>query len=265
MGSVLASTLDGPFETAEQLTRRLGFVSYHTLRSLNYSAELYARPASTPGGTIRTYELMNTHGDDPLLVLVEANAGPTETIYDIGAYVGEYALALAVDQPDRTIVAFEPDPVHCDRFQQNYTPTAPAGAVELRQVGVGAEDTTREFYRSSFPKLSSFDHNDATRWGGTVTGCRPVPIRSLDGLIDELPAPDHIKIDTEGHAPSVLRGATQTIDEHRPILYIETHDRPGADRTTQIREWCDDQGYASHTREGILVCYPPSKSVQLNP
>ncbi len=253
------------FLTGEELGRRLGFGAYHSLRSLNYRSEFYARPVRTAAGEIRTYELVNSHGDDPLLATVKANAGAAATIYDIGAYVGEYALALAVDSPDRTVVAFEPDPRHCEQFQKNRARTAPAGDVTLRAVGVGEQTGDREFYRSSFPKLSSFDRADATRWGATVRSRQRVPIHTLDSLAAELPPPDHIKIDTEGHAPAVLRGATALVEQHQPILYIETHDRPGTDRTAAIREWCDTQGYAVHTREAFLLCYPPAKSVTFEP
>ena len=35
--------------------------------------------------------------------------------------------------------------------------------------------------------------------------------------------PTHLKIDVEGAEAAVLRGATKTLSEHSPILYLELH------------------------------------------
>lgn len=241
--------------------RRLGYRWYHAARAVNYTAELYAPPVATPGGTIRTYEPVDSHSGDTLLGLLAENAGPEEVIYDVGAYVGEYALALAADRPGRTVVAFEPDPENCARLRQNLERTAPAGNVELREVGLGESDDECEFHRSAFPKLSSFDRADATRWGARVTGSESVPIRALDSLRGELPPPDHVKIDVEGHAPAVLRGASRTLSDHRPVLYVEPHDRPSTDRRGAVREWCRDHDYAVVQRGDVLVCCPPGTAI----
>jgi FkbM family methyltransferase len=237
--------------------RRVGFRWYHALCALNYERELFARTVSTPAGDVRTYELADTHSDDFLLGAIDANAAEDAVIYDVGAYVGEYALALAATQ-SRTVVGVEPSRTHCDRFQKNRAASKPAGTVHLEHAGLGAVDGTRQFYHSSFPKLSSFDRDHATRWGAAVVETSTVPVRTLDSLVGDYPPPDHLKMDVEGHAHAVLRGATDTLERHQPVLYIEPHDS-----TDTVREWCTEHEYTVRERADGLVCHPPSVDVTL--
>ena len=236
--------------------RRFGMRAYHRATALNYRGRLFAPVRSTAAGSYRSHELVASHAFDPLLTALAATADPDDTIYDIGAYAGGYALPLAAAAPERTVVAVEPDTASQRRLRANRDRTAPDGTVLVRPVGVGAESERRPFYRSSFPKLSSFDRADATRWGARVTRVDTVRIRTLDALTERLPAPDQIKIDVEGLAPAVLAGATETVARHRPTLFVEPHDRPGADRTGAIRSWCAEHGYTTTDRDGALVCRP---------
>lgn len=238
-----------------QSGRRLGMRAYHRLAAHNYERRLVARRRSTPAGPYYSYEPLLTPGADPLLAELAAAAGPADTIYDIGAYAGRYAVPLA-GAPDRTVVAVKPDPANRERLQANRERTAPAGEVIVRPVGIGTEPGRRPFYRSSFPKLSSFDRADATRWGAQVSTVESVPVRTLDSIAETEPPPDHVKIDVEGLAPAVLAGGSDTIDRHRPTLFVEPHDRPGADRTAEIRNWCAANHYSITERERALVCRP---------
>jgi len=239
-----------------RIARRLGTRAYHRATALNYRGRLLAPKRPTAAGSYRSYEPVASHAFDPLLAALAATAGPDDTIYDIGAYAGGYALPLTADRPGRTVVAVEPDTASRRRLRANRDRTAPDGTVLVRPVGVGAGDGHRLFYRSSFPKLSSFDRADATRWGAHITGVESVRIRTLDTLTERFPAPDQIKIDVEGLAPAVLAGATETVARHRPTLFVEPHDRPGADRTGAVRSWCAEHGYTATDRDGALVCRP---------
>lgn len=52
---------------------------------------------------------------------------------------------------------------------------------------------------------------------------RAVPCRTVDSLTEELPAPDFMKIDVEGHELRVLTGAWYTLTDYHPDLLIEFH------------------------------------------
>ncbi len=239
-----------------QAARQVGMWAYHRGAAFNHEHRLFARRHATVAGAYRSYEPVTTHGSDPLLDALAGAAGPGDTIYDIGAYAGDYALPLAANDPDRTVVAVEPNPVSRRHLRANRERTAPEGTLRVCPTGVGAERGRRPFYCSSFPKLSSFDVTDATRWGARVTRVEPVPVRPLDTLVERFPAPDHVKIDVEGLAPAVLSGATETLDCHRPTLFVEPHDRPGADRQEAVRARCGEHGYSVTERDGALVCRP---------
>lgn len=247
--------ISGLFDRLNRASRRLGMAAYHGAAAINYDRRLFPRRRSTPAGPYHSYEPVATHASDPLLAALAAAAEPVDTIYDLGTYAGGYALPLA-GHPDRTVVAVEPDPASRRRLRANRQRTAPEGELLVCPVGVGADAGHRPFYRSSFPKLSSFERADATRWGARVRAVESVPVVTLDELAADCPAPDHVKIDVEGLAPAVLAGGSATIATHRPMLYIEPHDRPEADRTGAIRRWCQDHDYEIRTRERALVCRP---------
>lgn len=52
---------------------------------------------------------------------------------------------------------------------------------------------------------------------------RSVTARRIDSLIEQIPPPDFMKIDVEGHERHVLAGAARTLATHRPDLLIEFH------------------------------------------
>ena len=62
---------------------------------------------------------------------------------------------------------------------------------------------------------------------------RPVECRSLDSLVAELPRPDFVKVDVEGHERAVLDGAHDLADAFRPTWLIEFH-------TPELADYCWD-------------------------
>ncbi len=69
---------------------------------------------------------------------------------------------------------------------------------------------------------------------------RVVTGRTVDSLVEELPAPDFLKIDVEGHEIRVLSGAWQTLTDYQPDLLIEFH---SADLYDGIIECLHQHGY----------------------
>jgi hypothetical protein len=52
-----------------------------------------------------------------------------------------------------------------------------------------------------------------------------VAVKTVDGFVAANPRaiPNIIKIDVEGAECTVLKGATQVLHEHQPILFVEIH------------------------------------------
>ncbi|ELY55620.1 FkbM family methyltransferase [Natronolimnohabitans innermongolicus] len=244
--------------------RSVGYRSYYRLARANYDRELLARRNRTPAGVIRCYEPLPRHGDDAMLAALEADCGPDDVIYDIGANVGIYALALATDAPERRIVAFEPATATVERLRANVRLNGLEGRITIRACGVGDESDRRPFYVSTYHECSAFDRESATRWEADVAAVRSVPIRRLDALVgsdgsaaEPLPPPDALKLDVEGGAPAALRGARDTLERHRPTVFLEVHDEglqgdvPGETRTI-----LEDADYEIGEFDGYWRCSP---------
>lgn len=259
-----------PVETATQsfyLARGLAYRAYHRLTRANYDRGWLVRKNETPAGSFRCYEPLNRHGSDRMLAEVDAACGSDATIVDVGANVGIYALALTSAAPERRVFAVEPAPPTVERLRANVRLNAREDRIDVRACGLGDESGTRRFYRSSNPELSSFDPESARRWGASVVGEESVPIYRLDDLVgstdagddefDDVPPPDAIKIDVEGTAPDVLRGARDTLTTHRPTVFVEIHEAGlEGDVPAETKGVLEDCGYEIRNREGYWRCEP---------
>ena len=235
--------------------RRYG--TYDRVVGWNYDRRLLATPQRTPGGWIRTYELYNRHGRHDMLRALCARCESDDVVYDVGASVGIYSLAVAAGAPDRRVIAYEPAPPTVDRLRANCDRNDCGGRVTVRPIGLSDSTESRRCYVSTYPELSSFERESATRWGATVAGTYTVPLRRLDDEIDNYPAPDVLKVDVEGAGAAVLRGARETLRTHRPVVFIEVHREELSDaRTRMIRDELEAADYVIAERDRYWRCEP---------
>ena len=240
-----------------QRLRWLGLRSYYRLVRWNYDHKLVASRKRTHGGTIRSYDLYNRHGTDEMLEELVEYCGPTDVIYDIGAHVGVYAMALTVDHPDRYVVAFEPSPIVATQFQTNIQVNDLDGQIDLSPSGLGDETGPQPFYMSTYPELSGFDRESATRWEASIAEVVSVPVDQLDDVVNAGPTPDILKIDVEGTGPAVLRGGKRTLTRDQPVVFLEFHeDGLDGSEPRACRELLEDCGYAICKREEYWVGEP---------
>jgi FkbM family methyltransferase len=71
-----------------------------------------------------------------------------------------------------------------------------------------------------------------------------VPRRKLDDY--DFDAVGFIKIDVEGHELSVLRGASNTIERHRPLMLIEIEDRHKPNAICNVHSFLGNLGYEGY-------------------
>jgi FkbM family methyltransferase len=243
----LVSVPDRARRRVERLARR----TYDGLRALNYRHG-FATPKRTVAGTHWSYELLDTHTRDTGLAVL-ARLPPGAVVVDVGAHVGEYAVPLSLR--GQTVHAVEPNPVAVARLERNRRRND--ADLDVHPVGLGATPGERAFYRSSSPKLSSFDRAAATRWDARVTGVERVPVRTLDGLRDTdptLPPPDALKVDTEGAELAVLRGGRATVERHHPTIVLEHHADAGG-TPDALRSWLRDRAYRIADHGETWVCW----------
>jgi len=242
-----------------QRVRWLGYRSYYRLADANYRHRWLTTEQSTPGGRFRSYELLNRHGSDPMLAEIHDYCGPEAVIYDIGANVGVYSLALAAGSPGRRLLAFEPAPKTSAQLQANVDCNELSDRIEVVNCGVGNEDGTRPFFVSTYAELSGFDRESATRWEADIAETVEVPIHRVDTIVASHDPPDAIKIDVEGASPAVLRGARETLETHQPTLFIELHEEGlSVDIGREAREVLKAVDYTIADRDGYWRCDPPT-------
>lgn len=132
------------------------------------------------------------------------------TVIDVGANVGQFAVASAKLFAATRIISFEPDPQTAEIFKKN---TRSFSTIELHQKALGSEKGTAEFFVNKDSQVSSMlalSHARLEEFPGrTVTNSITVDIDTLDDLFsqEEFQKPILLKIDVQGFEDRVLAGA----------------------------------------------------------
>ena len=141
-------------------------------------------------------------------------------VFDVGAYIGLYALAAAVGAPEREVHAFEPVPESFARLGENLRANGIASVRAVRAaVGTREGETTLHVPDGVWLPSHSSTHE------GFRGGARPVavPAITLDGYARArgVARVDLVKIDTEGNEDEVLAGAAGLFEASRPLVVCE--------------------------------------------
>jgi len=149
-------------------------------------------------------------------------------VYDVGSYEGIFSLfAARAVGPTGCVVVFEPNPECFQRTKRNLELNDFVCGVFLRNFALGEDRYSARMYcPGGEPARSTINHLIAHKFFSDreVPVDFQVQVEKLDDAISTgLPIPNFIKIDAEGYEFEVLRGAEQTLREHRPDLFIEMH------------------------------------------
>lgn len=148
-------------------------------------------------------------------------AATSKTILDIGAHVGYYAMIAALAAPKATVHAFEPVPPIHARLAVNHRANGLKNLV-LHQNGVsdhvGIADINIRFPLSNLLSTGSSLEEFTKPLASAFT--TRVHLLTVDETLGDTPV-DLIKIDVEGHEPSVLAGAWRVIERDRPVIILE--------------------------------------------
>ncbi|MGH9467131.1 MAG: FkbM family methyltransferase [Terriglobales bacterium] len=160
------------------------------------------------------------------------------TVYDVGAFHGLLTLFFA--RRANAVVCFEPNTQNRKRLVENLILNGIKN-VEVREVGVGSRREMRRMVgRPLMPGGASVD-DKAVRGllqAGVKTVVEEIPMITLDEEIPlaGLPAPDFIKIDTEGWEIEALRGARNSLACYRPALFLEMHGATVREKRRKVAE-----------------------------
>jgi FkbM family methyltransferase len=153
--------------------------------------------------------------------------GPVATILDVGANVGQFALAATTRFPDAAVHSFEPVPDVADTLRRNVQPVR---AITVHCAALGAYTGSLRFHRNLFTHLSSALPLDSERiqlYGARGSEEITVPVYRLDELLPTLGVSDPIllKLDVQGFESEVLTGAAGVLAQI-PYVVLEVSFRP---------------------------------------
>jgi FkbM family methyltransferase len=157
---------------------------------------------------------------------------PGEVAFDIGANVGFLTiLASRLVGPAGRVVAFEPEPRNLERLRRHCDWN---GAANVRIIEAAVSS------RSGKGRLGVA--GDQSSAGLDPRGEIDVTLVAIDELVQshEIPPPEFMKVDVEGHELDVLRGARRTIEESQPVIVLAAH---GSARAAECRGSLEAGGY----------------------
>ena len=146
---------------------------------------------------------------------------PNTDIIDIGANIGYNTLMFSDYGP---VVSFEP--VFHEIVSLNVKNNSLRHPVQVIPCALSDEKSVSEIHIPSRGCQSetlinyggtSFNHDEDLKGEGMDVSCE-----RLDDIYTGIPS--IMKIDVEGHELQVLKGATNTIKKHKPVLLIEIHE-----------------------------------------
>jgi FkbM family methyltransferase len=134
-------------------------------------------------------------------------SGAKGVIFDVGAHIGETALALALEFPNCKIHAFEPVSAIFKHLRHN---CRKFGNIQCHQLALGASKEVRRIQLRSADPLCSMNQMSKLASGQTPAKLiETIHITTIDQIVVDLQV-DNIallKIDVEGFELEVLRGA----------------------------------------------------------
>jgi FkbM family methyltransferase len=155
--------------------------------------------------------------------LKEAGVAPA-SIVDVGANVGQFAVAATNLMPHATLHAIEPDPATASTLRANLPPEVAARVIVS---AIGEREGSVEFQVNRDSQVSSVlplgEDRKASFPGSTVQRTMKVPMATLDGLFAAagLASPILLKIDVQGYEDRVVAGAVGFLQQVKWVV-IET-------------------------------------------
>lgn len=238
---------------------------YYKINDLNYRFELIKLVKKVNDVNFSSFEVLPYSIKDKLLHSILDNCRNGETLYDIGAYVGFYTLSFTAKYKNNKVVSFEPNPESFMNLLKNIRCNNFCDSIELYNIGLSNCEDVLPFYISSTKSRSSFNKFNAEYNNNYIVESKNISVKSLDSIIEELPKPDHIKIDAEGFELKILEGMKDTISKYQPIIYFEPHEisnnkRDNRNRDKNIKQFFSDMEYSISKIGYPCICKPHATS-----
>lgn len=184
----------------------------------------------SPGASLSYWAGLNSKKYADLYDFVREHVKPGDCVWDVGANMGLLSFAAAHRVgPRGQVLAFEPDWWSC-RLLHESRALNPQLAARLQILPLAVADA------QSIQALIIPRHSRACSYleiaggaGAEMTGGERerllVPTVSLDWVAESQAPPTVLKIDVDGGELRVLLGARRIMEQHRPRLLVEVHER----------------------------------------
>lgn len=171
-----------------------------------------------------------------------------DSLIDVGANKGQFALAARAYQPEAQIFSFEPLDAEAQRYLKLFRSD---GKAKLFRCALGAESgafTIHISRRRDSSSLLRIGKMQTESYANTEEiGVQTVPVHRLDATLSaaDLQGAVLLKMDVQGYELEVLKGATGLFDIINDI-YVELsfvqlyEDQPLA---STVVHWLDDEGF----------------------
>jgi FkbM family methyltransferase len=151
---------------------------------------------------------------------MEKNFLPEHVLWDIGSHHGHYSVfAASVVKGKDQVFSFEPDDSARNVQTQNILLNHFDDRVQIFDYVVSGTDGTIHFMDEGGNANSHIVYGDEISAAGTVVR----ETRCLDSLLNVLPRPDFVKIDTEGAEIDILRGGSRLLSDKNVKFICELH------------------------------------------
>lgn len=151
----------------------------------------------------------------------EALARKSQTVLDIGANTGTFALAAQAANPSAHIEAFEPVARVFEKLSRNAQING--GRIAVNCLALSDHNGSATLFDSGDAHVYSASLNSEMLGDAGRRAEHTIPVQTLDSFCSKhsLSNIGLIKIDTEMHEPEVLAGAQEILERDRPAVLIE--------------------------------------------
>ena len=153
---------------------------------------------------------------------IKGHCNEFNTIIDVGANQGQFALAAKALYPQAKLFSFEPLEEMCERFRRN---TKHLNGIELYNVALGTEGGIIDFYRNDHTHASSVLPISKEQVAAIPTTASTTKIKVKVQRLDEaipllfLKGPILLKLDVQGFEKNVLEGGSTHIQQIDFIVF----------------------------------------------
>lgn len=212
-----------------QLLRMLcrGLAYRRTLRVDGFEVPLYV----APDAQLKYLKPGVQAEDRELIRMARQHLHDTSVVWDIGANLGVFSFASALQARHGTVVAVEADVWLAVLLNQTrLLPVYADCDIRIIPAAVADKGGVMTFLIADGGRASNaLEAAGGRTQMGHVRLRQLVPALTLDVILDSQPAPDFVKMDIEGAEWMALCGAERLLNEVRPIFYIEVGDNTAAD------------------------------------